>query len=64
MFIQKVMKFQSQKVVKFSVHIILFFHGRSNIETIDNKARISRISVMEWWNGVLDWNTGMDKLVP
>ena len=37
---------------------------RSNIETIGNKARISRISGMEWWNGILDWNTGIGKLMP
>ena len=64
MFIQKDMKFQSQKVVKFSVHIILFFHARSNIETIGNKARVSRISGMELWNGILHWNAGMGKLMP
>ena len=51
-------------MVKFSVHIILFFHARSNIDTIGNKARVSRISGMKWWNGILDWNTGMVKLMP
>ena len=25
---------------------------------------LSRISGMEWWNGTLEWNTGINNLVP
>ena len=26
----------------------------------NNKFGVSGISEMEWWNGLLEWNTGMD----
>ena len=56
MFIQNVLKFQSQKVVIFSVHVILFSYARSHIETIGNIKQGYQESVewngeMEYWNG-------------
>ena len=29
---------------------------------MDGKIWLSRISGMEWWNGTLEWNTGMGNL--
>ena len=44
--------------------LLVGIHKHTYMYSIIGRTRLSRISGMEWWNGTLIWNTGINNLMP